>query len=95
MDGIRFGLSNNRHQHLWPKQASTNLGRLGEEVLDQATLIFVFNPCEELGAELADCLGFVEGETIVHLAAAEVTGHAFRLEDWLELTVEVNAGFCC
>jgi len=71
------------------------LGSLGEEAFNQPALVFLFYSGEELGAEFSNCLRFVEGQTVVHLPAAEVTRHAFRLKDRFELAVEINASFGC
>ena len=59
------------------------LRRLTEEVFDQTTVVLVFDSGEQSGSQFSDRLGLIKWQAIVHLAAAEVTWHALRLEDWL------------
>jgi hypothetical protein len=66
---------------------------LAEKVFDQATVVLFFDPGKQFGAEFSDRLRFIERKTIVHLSAAEVAGHAFGLEDWFELSFEIDSGF--
>src|SRR5688572_21460712 len=54
-------------------------------------LLFVLlDAREELGAELVDGLGTVEGELVVHLAAGEVTGLAALFEDGTDVACEID-----
>lgn len=67
--------------------------RLGEKIFDQPAIVFFFDSSEQSGAELSDGGGFIERQAVVHLSAAEVTWHALRFEDWLQLSVKINPGF--
>ena len=69
--------------------------RLGEKIFDQLAIVFFFDTREEPRAEFSDCGRLVERQTVVHLAAAEVTRHALRLEDWFELSIEIDSCLRC
>jgi hypothetical protein len=68
---------------------------LRQEVADEAAVVFVFDACEYFSAELPDRFRAIEGEAFVHLSTAKVAGHAFRLEDGLDLTFEIDPWNCC
>jgi len=53
-------------------------------------MIFILDPREHLVAELLDCFGAIERKAGVHLAAAEMAGHALRLKYWFDLSLEVH-----
>jgi len=55
---------------------------LGEKVFDHSAVILILDAREELSAEFPDRFGLIERQTVVNPSAGEVTGHAFRLEDW-------------
>ncbi len=69
------------------------LRRLREEVFDQTTIILVFDSGEQSGSEFSDRRRLIEWQSIVHLAAAEVTWHALRLKDWFQLSIKIHSRF--
>ena len=69
------------------------LWSLGEEVFDQMALVLVVDASKQFSAEFSDRFRFIEWQTIVHLPATEVAGHALRLEDGFELSFEIDPGF--
>ena len=79
---------------LLKESAGDELGRLGEEVFDQMALVLVADAGKQFGAELSDRFRLIEWQTVVHLPATEVTGHALRLENGFELSFEIDSGFC-
>jgi hypothetical protein len=68
------GLSVARRSHL--RAVLILFGLLREEVANQLLLFLVFDAREEFRAELADRLGAVEGQALVHRASREVAGRA-------------------
>src|SRR3954453_3026351 len=70
---------------------ASELFRLREKVFDQLAIMFFFDSGEEPRAEFSNRGGFIEKQAIVYLATAEVTWHAFGLEDWFELRVEIDS----
>jgi len=76
-----------------PAEASDRMvfdSRLGEKLADQTLFFFVFDTGKQFLAEPVDCLGFVEGEFVINLAALKMAGLTSRLEDWLNLAGKVR-----
>jgi len=66
---------------------------LGEKFFDQPSVVFVFDSGEETGAEFSDRFRSIEWQAVVHLSTSEVARHAFRFEDWFELSIEIDSHF--
>lgn len=74
-------------------KSMVSLWSLRKEVFDQPAIVFLFNAREELRAKFSDRFGFIERQAVVHLSATEMARHAFRLEDWFELRLKIDARF--
>jgi hypothetical protein len=66
---------------------------LREKIFDQPATVFFFDSREQSRAEFSDCSGSIERQAIVHFSATEVARHAFRFEDWFELSIEIDSRF--
>jgi len=66
---------------------------LREKVFDQPATVFFFDSREESRAEFSDRFRSIEWQAVVHLSTSEVARHAFRFEDWFELSIEIDSHF--